>query len=115
VTLLQRKTSKIGQGLGRTTGWIHRKTLEKRGVEMMRGVEYRKIDDEGLHICVDGEERLLDVDNVVICAGQVSERELEDTLVAGGMKVDVIGGADEAAELDAERAIRQAFELSATL
>jgi 2,4-dienoyl-CoA reductase (NADPH2) len=113
--LLQRKTSKVGQGLGKTTGWIHRTTLGKRGVEMLSGVEYRKIDDEGLHIRVDGEERLLEVDDVVICAGQEPRRELEEALVAGGMTVEVIGGADEAAELDAERAIRQAFELSSTL
>jgi len=115
VTLLQRKTSKVGQNLGKTTGWIHRKTLEKRGVEMLRGVEYRKIDGEGLHIRVDGEERLLEVDNVVICAGQEPLRDLEEALVAGGMTVNLIGGADEAVELDAERAIRQAFELSASL
>jgi 2,4-dienoyl-CoA reductase (NADPH2) len=115
VTLLQRKTGKVGLSLGKTTGWIHRKTLKERGVEMLRGVEYRGIDDEGLHIRVDGEERLLEVDNVVICAGQEPLRDLKDALVAGGMTVNLIGGADEAVELDAERAIRQAFELSASL
>jgi 2,4-dienoyl-CoA reductase (NADPH2) len=115
VTLLQRKTSKVGQGLGRTTGWIHRTTLAKRGVEMLRGVEYQKIDDAGLHVRTYGQDRLLEVDNVVICAGQEPLRELQEDLVAGGKSVHLIGGADEAVELDAERAIRQAFQLAVTL
>jgi 2,4-dienoyl-CoA reductase (NADPH2) len=115
VTMLQRKTSKVGQGLGRTTGWIHRTTLNKRGVEMLRGVVYSKIDDEGLHFRLDGEDRILEVDNVVICAGQEPLRELQDVLVAGGQTVHLIGGADEAVELDAERAIGQGFRLAAAL
>jgi 2,4-dienoyl-CoA reductase (NADPH2) len=115
VTLLQRKTSKVGKGLGRTTGWIHRTMLNNRGVEMLRGVEYRRIDDDGLHIRVDGEDRLLAVDNVVICAGQEPLRELQEALAAGEASVHVIGGAHEAVELDAKRAIDEAVRLAAEL
>jgi 2,4-dienoyl-CoA reductase (NADPH2) len=115
VTLLQRKTSKVGKGLGKTTGWIHRTMLSNRGVEMLRGVEYRKIDDAGLHIRIDGEERLLDVDHVVVCAGQEPLRELHEALVAGEASVHVIGGAHEAVELDAKRAIDQAVRLAAMI
>ncbi len=115
VTLLQRKTSKVGKGLGKTTGWIHRTLLNDRGVEMLRGVEYLKVDDEGLHIRMDGQDRVLAVDNVVICAGQEPLRELQDALVAGDMAVHVIGGAHEAVELDAKRAIDQAVRLAAAM
>jgi 2,4-dienoyl-CoA reductase (NADPH2) len=115
VTLLQRKSSKVGAGLGVTTGWIHRRALAARGVEMIAGVEYRRIDDAGLHITVAGEPRLLDVDNVVICAGQEPERELYDALVGRGLRPHLIGGSNVAAELDAKRAIREATELAARL
>jgi 2,4-dienoyl-CoA reductase (NADPH2) len=112
VWLLQRKASKVGAGLGKTTGWIHRETLKKKGVQMMPGVSYLKVDDAGLHIEVDGEQKVLEVDNVVICAGQESQRELELPLQEAGLVVRVIGGADVAAELDAKRAIDQGVRLA---
>jgi 2,4-dienoyl-CoA reductase (NADPH2) len=115
IWLLQRKSSKPGKGLGKTTGWVHRLSLTKRGVKMMGGVTYRRIDESGLHITHNDEEKLLEVDNVVICAGQVPQRELHDPLVERGITVHLIGGADVAAELDAKRAIRQASELAAEL
>ena len=113
--LLQRKASKVGDGLGKTTGWIHRTSLKNRQVEMLAGVTYRRIDDAGLHITVNGEERTLPVDNVIICAGQEPQRELQAGLTAAGVQVHLIGGADEAAELDAKRAIKQGLELATTL
>lgn len=112
VFLLQRKTSAIGKGLGKTTGWAHRITLQRRGVHMLAGVEYVAIDDAGLHIRVDGEPRLLEVDTVVICAGQEPARQLYDALLATGQSAHLIGGAFEASELDAKRAIKQATELA---
>jgi 2,4-dienoyl-CoA reductase (NADPH2) len=112
VWLLQRKASKVGAGLGKTTGWIHRETLKKKGVQMMPGVSYLKVDDAGLHIEVNGEQKVLEVDNVVICAGQESQRELELPLQEAGLVVRVIGGADVAAELDAKRAIDQGVRLA---
>jgi 2,4-dienoyl-CoA reductase (NADPH2) len=115
VTLLQRKSSKVGAGLGVTTGWIHRKALAVRGVEMIADVEYQRIDDAGLHIAVAGDPRLLEVDNVVICAGQEPERELYDALVRRGLRPHLIGGSNVAAELDAKRAIKEATELAARL
>ncbi|MCL2658623.1 MAG: NADPH-dependent 2,4-dienoyl-CoA reductase [Betaproteobacteria bacterium] len=115
VVMLQRKPEKMGMRLGKTTGWIHRAALKAKQVEMFSGVEYLKIDDAGLHIRVDGEERLLAVDNIVICAGQESLRNLADELAALGKTAHVIGGADVAAELDAKRAIKQGAELAATL
>ena len=115
IHLLQRKVSKLGKGLGKTTGWIHRLALANRNVNMIPGVQYDKIDDQGLHITVNGESRLLDVDHVVICAGQVPLRELHEPLVASGMRVHLVGGADVAAELDAKRAIDQATRLAVTL
>lgn len=115
VHLLQRKTGKPGEGLGKTTGWIHRAALKTRGVSMTPGVEYRRIDDEGLHISVDGHERTLAVDNVVLCAGQEPQRELQAALQAAGCTVHLIGGADEATELDAKRAIDQGTRLAAEL
>ncbi len=115
VTLVQRKTSKVGKTLGRTTGWIHRMMMTNRGVEMLRGVEYRKVDDDGLHIQVDGADRILDMDNVVICAGQEPLRDLQEALVEGGATVHVIGGAREAVELDAKRAIDEAVRLAAAM
>lgn len=115
VHLIQRKTTKVGAGLGKTTGWIHRTELRHRGVEMIAGASYDLIDDEGLHLTVDGERRVLPVDTVVLCAGQEPRRELYEELRAAGGPVHLIGGADVAAELDAKRAIRQGTELAAAL
>jgi 2,4-dienoyl-CoA reductase (NADPH2) len=115
VALLQRKESKVGAGLGKTTGWIHRTSLKHRGVAMVPGVTYERIDDLGLHVCVNGERTVLDVDTVVLCTGQEPLRELQDELVARGQEVHLIGGADVAAELDAKRAIKQGTELAAAL
>ncbi|XKE46305.1 NADPH-dependent 2,4-dienoyl-CoA reductase [Halomonas organivorans] len=115
VTLLQRKASKPGKGLGVTTGWVHRASLRHRGVEALAGCEYMGIDDAGLHIRIDGEPRLLEVDSVVICAGQESVRDWLEPLREAGVSVHIIGGADEAAELDAKRAIDQGTRLAAAL
>ncbi|MFJ5094849.1 FAD-dependent oxidoreductase [Streptomyces sp. NPDC088557] len=115
VHLLQRKESKVGAGLGKTTGWIHRTELKHRGVTMVAGVTYDRIDDEGLHLTVGGEARLLPVDTVVLCAGQEPRRDLYEELVAAGRTAHLIGGADVAAELDAKRAIDQGTRLAATL
>jgi len=115
VFLLQRKKSKVGAGLGKTTGWIHRTTLKHKGVHMMNLVNYVKIDDQGLHIEVNGEPKLLEVDNIIVCAGQEPRRDLQDALVEAGVSVHLIGGADKAAELDAKRAIKQGTELAATI
>ncbi|PHN25062.1 NADPH-dependent 2,4-dienoyl-CoA reductase [Pseudomonas sp. ICMP 561] len=116
VFLLQRKASKVGDGLGKTTGWIHRTGLKNKQVQMLNSVEYLRIDDAGLHIRIgEGEERVLPVDNIVICAGQDPLRELYDGLVEAGQSVHLIGGADVAAELDAKRAIDQGSRLAAGL
>ena len=115
VYLLQRKTTKVGKGLGKTTGWIHRATLQKHGVKMLSGVSYEEINDQGLMISIDGRPELLDVDHVIICAGQESERTLYQQLAQQGVNAHLIGGANVAAELDAKRAIRQAAELAATI
>ncbi|WP_296249664.1 NADPH-dependent 2,4-dienoyl-CoA reductase [Pseudomonas sp. UBA4194] len=116
VYLLQRKKSKVGDGLGKTTGWIHRTGLKNKRVQMINSVEYLKIDDAGLHISVDGgEPQVLEVDNVIICAGQDPLRELQEGLLAAGQTVHLIGGADVAAELDAKRAIGQGSRLAAQL
>ncbi|MFD7671986.1 oxidoreductase [Streptomyces anulatus] len=115
VHLVQRRTTKVGAGLGKTTGWIHRTELRHRGVEMIAGASYDLIDDEGLHLTVDGERRVLPVDTVVLCAGQEPRRELYEELRTGAVPVHLIGGADVAAELDAKRAIRQGTELAAAL
>ncbi|MEU3145534.1 MULTISPECIES: NADPH-dependent 2,4-dienoyl-CoA reductase [unclassified Streptomyces] len=115
VHLLQRKTSKVGAGLGKTTGWIHRAELRHRGVTMVSGVRYDRIDDAGLHVTVDGESTVLEVDTIVLCTGQEPRRDLYEELVAAGRPVHLIGGADVAAELDAKRAIKQGTELAAAL
>jgi 2,4-dienoyl-CoA reductase (NADPH2) len=118
IHLLQRKTSKVGAGLGKTTGWIHRATLQKNGVKMLAGVTYKKIDDNGLTIEIDGKEQLLDVDHVIVCAGQESQRSLYQALErskSAEQGLHLIGGAKVAAELDAKRAIRQAAELAAVI
>jgi 2,4-dienoyl-CoA reductase (NADPH2) len=113
VTLLQRKNSKLGEGLGKTTGWAKRALLQQRGVTMLAGVSYEKIDDAGLHIKLGAESRVLAVDSVVICAGQEPQRELHSAL--SSRPVSLIGGADQAGELDAKRAILQGTELGLTL
>lgn len=118
VTMLQRKTTKVGKGLGKTTGWIHRASLTMKNVKMMAGVNYEKIDTNGLHLSF-GETRenptLIEADTIVLCAGQLSDRSLADALEAKGKTCHVIGGADVAAELDAKRAIDQGTRLAATL
>ncbi|WP_018918624.1 NADPH-dependent 2,4-dienoyl-CoA reductase [Vreelandella zhanjiangensis] len=115
LVMLQRKTSKPGKYLGKTTGWVHRASLKARGVTTLTGCEYVKIDDAGLHIRHNGEDRVLNVDSIVVCAGQESVRDLIEPLEASGKRVHVIGGADEAAELDAKRAIDQGMRLAAKL
>ncbi|ENU26477.1 NADPH-dependent 2,4-dienoyl-CoA reductase [Acinetobacter modestus] len=115
IYLLQRKTAAVGAGLGKTTGWIHRTGLKHRDVKMIAGASYDKVDDQGLHITVNGQTTVLDVDNVVICAGQESYTAMFDQLKADGKNVHLIGGAKEAGELDAKRAIRQGAELAAVL
>ena len=115
VYLLQRKSSKVGDGLAKTTGWIRRTLLKKRGVQMIGGVSYERIDEGGLHISVNGVAKTLAADTVVICAGQEPRRELQAPLEAAGIKFTLIGGADVAAELDAKRAIDQGTRLAASL
>jgi 2,4-dienoyl-CoA reductase (NADPH2) len=120
IWMTQRSKGKPGAGLGKTTGWIHRTTLKNHGVEMLSDVSYDRIDDAGLHLVVtnkDGSEgkRLLEVDNVVLCTGQVSENALYERLKASGQPVHLIGGAKLAAELDAKRAIDEGTRLAAGL
>jgi 2,4-dienoyl-CoA reductase (NADPH2) len=115
VWLMQRKTDALGRSLGRTTGWTHRMTLARRGVHLVAGVEYLRIDDEGLHTRVNGEPRLFEVDHVIVCAGQTPLRSLHDELQSRGVASRLVGGAFEAAELDAKRAIDQASRLAAEL
>ena len=115
VFLLQRKASKVGDGLGKTTGWIHRAGLASRQVRMIPAVNYERIDDAGLHVRINDELRVLDVDHVIICAGQEPQRELHADLIAAGLSVHLIGGADVAAELDARRAINQGVRLAAAI
>ena len=115
VYLLQRKAKSVGSSLGKTTGWIHRTGLKHRDVKMIAGASYDKIDDQGLHITVDGQTRVLEVDNVVICAGQEEYTAMYEQLKLDGKNVHLIGGAKEAGELDAKRAIRQGAELAAVI
>jgi len=115
VWVFQRKASKPGAGLGKTTGWIHRATLQRRGVVFVPGVTYDKVDDAGLHVTVNGRQRVFEVDSVVVCTGQEPQRELADALAGAGVEVHLIGGADVAAELDAKRAIKQGTEVAAAL
>ncbi|MGG7448729.1 FAD-dependent oxidoreductase [Kosakonia oryzendophytica] len=112
IVMLQRKASKPGEGLGKTTGWIHRATLLSRGVKMIPGVSYQKIDDAGLHLLINGEPQLIAVDQVIVCAGQEPRRELADPLREAGKTVHLIGGCDVALELDARRAIAQGTKLA---
>jgi 2,4-dienoyl-CoA reductase (NADPH2) len=113
VTLMQRKADSVGKSLGKTTGWTHRLTLQRRGVKMLNGVEYLRIDDAGLHARVADQPVLFEVDTVIVCAGQLPKRDLYDQLVAAGVKATLVGGAFEANELDAKQAINQASELAA--
>ncbi|MEO5710074.1 MAG: NADPH-dependent 2,4-dienoyl-CoA reductase [Nocardioidaceae bacterium] len=115
VYLLQRKETAIGKDLAKTSGWAHRAVLKDSGVHLMPGVTYDRVDDDGLHITVDGAPRLLEVDHVVVCAGQEPVRTLYDDLLLAGVNAHLIGGADVAAELDAKRAIKQGTELAAAL
>lgn len=115
VYLLKRSTGKHGKGLGKTTGWIHRSSLKNKDVEMLSNVEYQKIDDAGLHIKVGTEDRLIEVDNIVVCAGQISLDDYSEAIKAAGINCHVIGGADEAKELDAKRAINQAAFLASKI
>ena len=115
VFLLQRKETPVGRGLGKTTGWTHRMSLARREVKMINGVEYLKIDDEGLHIAREGIPEVLAVDTVIICAGQEPLRELYDDLEGSGISTHLVGGAFEAVELDAKRAINQASYLAAAV
>lgn len=115
VHMFQRKTDSLGKNLGKSTGWILKARLRKAKVAMTAGVSYDAIDDEGLHYSVDGKAHVLQVDNVVLCAGQVSNRELYAQLDQAGIKFHVIGGADVASELDALRAIDQATRLAVSI
>ncbi|NLO55420.1 MAG: NADPH-dependent 2,4-dienoyl-CoA reductase [Gammaproteobacteria bacterium] len=116
VYLLQRKKSKVGAGLGKTTGWIHRAGLKSKQVEMLAAVEYLRVDDAGLHISVaGGEPQILAVDTVILCAGQTPLRELQAELESAGVTVHLVGGADVAAELDAKRAIDQGSRVAAAV
>lgn len=115
IWMLQRKTTKPGKYLGKTTGWIHRLSLRHYGVNMLSGVSYERIDDRGLHIRVGDEPRCLEVDNIILCAGQLTQRELSEPLETAGMNTHLIGGARLAAELDAKRAIDEGTRLAARL
>lgn len=115
VFLIQRKSTPIGRGLGKTTGWTHRMSLARRNVKMMNGVEYLKIDDDGLHILLNNLPQTLSVDTIIICAGQNPLRTLYDELENSGISTKLIGGAYEAAELDAKQAIYQASHLAAAV
>jgi len=109
ITMLKRSTTPFGHTLGRTTGWVHRAELARNGVKMLKGVEYRRIDDAGLHIAVDGKEAVIGADTIIICAGQEPNRSSD------GIKAHLIGGAKEAGELDAKRAMLEGAELAARL
>lgn len=115
IALIQRKTTKVGAGLGKTTGWIHRATLAKNGVKMIKGATYKEVTSEGLIIEVEGKEQLLAVDHIIICAGQEPNRDLYQDLLDADVSTHLIGGASVASELDAKRAIRQAAELAASI
>jgi 2,4-dienoyl-CoA reductase (NADPH2) len=115
IVMVQRKPGRMGRGLGVSTGWVLRLQLAKRKVAQITGATYRRIDDAGVHITVGSEERILPADTVVICTGQQSDRSLYDALLAQGTKAHLIGGAAEAAELDAMRAIDQGVRLAHAL
>ena len=107
IWMLQRRPGRMGASLGLTTGWVVRAALAARGVRMISGVAYRRVDDAGLHVAVEGTDRVLEVDTIVVCAGQEPDRGLADTVAASGVTVHVVGGAREAAGLDAFRAIEE--------
>ena len=111
ITLLQRNEGKVGRNLGKTTGWIHRQSLKKKKVKMLKGVTYHKIDDNGIHISIGDKKQYLEVDNVIVCAGQISVNELHEKLIVSGKKTHVIGGAKRASKIDAQRAIKEGFIL----
>jgi len=115
ITLLQRKSTRLGIGLGKTTGWVHRASLKAKQISMIAGAQYNKIDDNGLHYSINGEDHVLNVDTIVLCTGQVPLRDLHDELEKNGISSHLIGGADVAAELDAKRAINQGSRLAASL
>jgi len=116
ITMLQRKTSKMGKGLGKTTGWIHRASLKMKSVQMVTGVEYTKVDDRGLHFTIQGgEPQVIECDNVVVCAGQLSRRDLLGDLEAANIPTHLIGGSKLAGELDAKRAIKEGFEVASSI
>ena len=115
ISLLQRKKTPVGRGLGQTTGWTHRITLNRRGVKMMNGLEYQHIDDDGVHVLREGKPDFVPADTIIVCAGQEPLRELYDTCVEAGLKAELVGGAYEAAELDAKAAINQAAYLAAAV
>ncbi len=113
--LASNSPASVGSSLGKTTGWIHRTGLKHRDVKMIAGASYDRIDDQGLHITVNDKQMVLEVDNVIICAGQESYTAMFDELKSAGKSVHLIGGAKEAGELDAKRAIRQGAELAAVI
>ncbi len=115
ISLLQRKSTRLGKNLGKTTGWIHRATLKHHKVRQIGGVNYERVDDDGLHITIDGQLSVLKVDTIVICAGQVSQRQLVEPLEQAEKDIHIIGGADVAGELDAKRAIHQGVTLASEL
>jgi 2,4-dienoyl-CoA reductase (NADPH2) len=115
IWLLQRKSTPPGRDLGKTTGWVHRLALRRRGVRMQAGVSYGAIDDRGFRITVGNETRLLEVDHVVVCAGQEPQRELVAGVEAAGLRAHLIGGSKLATELDARRAIDEGSRLAAAL
>jgi 2,4-dienoyl-CoA reductase (NADPH2) len=115
VFMFKRSEGKFGGNLGKTTGWIHRSTLKKKGVQFIGGVSYTKIDDRGLHYTQNEEAKILEVDTIVICAGQIPFKELYQPLLDAGKNVNVVGGADFASELDAKRAIDQGSRVAAEL
>ena len=115
VYLLQRKETKVGDGLGKTTGWIHRTVLKNKKVKMINGVNYQQINEKGLQITIKGKKQVLEVDNIIICAGQVSKNELYEPLKSSGKAVHLIGGAFMAGELDAKRAIEQGYQIGLSI
>ena len=112
---MQRKDTALGKTLGKTTGWTHRLALKRRGVRFLPGVQYKKIDDDGLHLVAAGEYSVLPVDTVIVCAGQEPLRDLYQALCDQGLSATLVGGAHEAAELDAKAAIDQATRLAAVI
>jgi 2,4-dienoyl-CoA reductase (NADPH2) len=115
ITMLKRSQTPFGQTLGRTTGWVHRAELARNRVAMLKGVEYHRIDDAGVHVAVEGAERVIPADTVIVCAGQEPRRDLAATLESRGRAPHLIGGAKLAAELDAKRAMLEGAELAARL